>query len=199
MSQRPSRATRSKPSASSAPVPVPGEPHPFIASAQSRELSEFEFSLIILMFGFQRWVVNCLEAAQFRGLGALDVLVLHAVNHRARGRRISEICMVLNVDDTHLVTYALKKLVAAELVQVSARGRERHYETTPMGDRACMEYRRVRETFLIPALSWLSGERNVVRDAGAFMRTMTAIYDQAGRFATAESTEVPQAPLHTKR
>jgi len=199
MSQRPPRGMRSKPSASSAPVPVPGEPHPFVASAQSRELSEFEFSLIILMFGFQRWVVNCLEAAQFRGLGALDVLVLHAVNHRARGRRISEICMVLNVDDTHLVTYALKKLVAAELVQVSARGRERHYETTPMGDRACMEYRRVRETFLIPALSWLSGERSVVRDAAAFRRTMTAIYDQAGRFATAESTDAPQAPLHTKR
>jgi hypothetical protein len=31
------------------------------------------------------------------------------------------------------------------------------------------------------------------------MRTMTAIYDQAGRFATAESTDAPQAPLHTKR
>jgi hypothetical protein len=31
------------------------------------------------------------------------------------------------------------------------------------------------------------------------MRTMTAIYDQAGRFATAESTGTPQPPLHTKR
>jgi predicted MarR family transcription regulator len=170
-----------------------------VASAQSRELSEFEFSLIILMFGFQRWVVNCMEASRFRGLSALDVLVLHAVNHRARGRRMSEICMVLNVDDTHLVAYALKKLVAAGLVHVAAQGRERHYETTAPGDQACMEYRRVRETFLIPALSWLSSERSVVRDAGAFMRTMTAIYDQAGRFATAESTAAPPAPLHTKR
>ena len=107
--------------------------------------------------------------------------------------------MVLNVDDTHLVTYALKKLVAAGLVKIDARGRERHYETTPTGDEACMEYRRVRETTLIPALSWLSGERNVVRDAGAFMRTMTAIYDQAGRFATAQSAATPAPAVHTKR
>ena len=180
-------------------TPIPGEPHPFSASVQSRELSEFEFALIILMFGFQRWVVNCMEAARYRGLSALDILVLHAVNHRARGRRLAEICMVLNIDDTHLVAYALKKLVAADLVEVAARGRERHYESTPAGDDACMEYRRVRETILIPALSWLSSERSVVRDAGAFMRTMTAIYEQAGRFATAQSAAVPATPLHTKR
>lgn len=179
--------------------PVPGEPHPFKASGQSRELSEFEFALIILMFGFQRWVVNCMEAARYRGLSALDILVLHTVNHRARGRRLSEICMVLNVDDTHLVAYALKKLVAAGLVKVNARGRERRYESTAAGDDACMEYRKVRENILIPALSWLSSERNVVRDAGAFMRTMTAIYDQAGRFATAQSAAAPAPPLHTKR
>lgn len=199
MPQRFARSPRAPTARRAAPIPVPGEPHPFVASEQSRELSEFEFSLIILMFGFQRWVVSCMEAARYRGLGALDVLVLHAVNHRARGRRVAEICMVLNVDDTHLVTYALKKLVAAGLVKAGARGRERHYETTLTGDQACMDYRRVRETILIPALSWLSGERNVVRDAGAFMRTMTAIYDQAGRFATAQSAAAPVPPVHTKR
>jgi predicted MarR family transcription regulator len=181
-------------------IPVPGKPHPFVASAQSRELSEFEFSLIILMFGFMRWVGNCMEAAHFRGLNALDVLVLHTVNHRARGRRLAEVCMVLNIDDTHLVSYALKKLIAAGLVKVLPTGRERHFETTPLGDEACVDYRKVREKFLVPSLAWLSGERNMVRDAGAFLRTMTALYDQAGRFATAESNIAPKAaPLHTKR
>jgi len=32
-----------------------------------------------------------------RGLNALDILVMHTVNHRARGKRLSEICMVLNI------------------------------------------------------------------------------------------------------
>lgn len=182
------------------PVPVPGQPHPFVASRQSHELSEFEYSLIILAFGFMRWVQHCMEAASFRGLNSLDVLVLHTVNHRARGRRLAEICMVLNIDDTHLVSYSLKKLIAADLVKVLPTGRERHFETTPRGDDACMAYRKVREKFLVPSLAWLSGERNMVHDTGAFMRTMTAIYDQAGRFATAESSVAPKAPpLHTKR
>jgi predicted MarR family transcription regulator len=181
------------------PVPVPGEAHPFLASPQSRELSEFEFSLEILMFGFMRWVEHCMNAARFRGLNALDILVLHMVNHRARGGRLADICMVININDTHLVSYALKKLTAAGLVKVFATGRERHFETTPLGDEACIEYRKVRERVLVPSLAWVSGERNMVRDAAAFMRTMTAIYDQAGRFATAESNAAPrQPPLHTK-
>jgi predicted MarR family transcription regulator len=193
------KASRRSRSATSA-VPVPGQPHPFGASPQSHELSEFEYSLIILSFGFMRWVENCMEAASFRGLNSMDVLVLHTVNHRARGRRLAEVCMVLNVDDTHLVSYSLKKLVAADLVKVLPIGRERHFETTPRGDEACMAYRKVREKFLVPSLAWLSGERNMVHDAGAFMRTMTAIYDQAGRFATAESSVAPKTPpLHTKR
>jgi len=194
-------ASRRPPAPASAPpVPVPGQPHPFTASPQSHELSEFEFSLIIVAFGFMRWVENCMEAASFRGLNSLDVLVLHAVNHRARGRRLAEVCMVLNIDDAHLVSYSLKKLVAADLVKALPTGRERHFETTPLGDEACMGYRKVREKFLVPSLAWLSGERNMLRDTGAFLRTMTAIYDQAGRFATAESSAVPKAPpLHTKR
>ena len=103
---------------------------PFTPSASSQDLSEFEYGLIILMYGFQRWVQNCMDAANVNGLNALDILVLHAVNHRARGKRMAEICMVLNIDDTHLVTYALKKLAAAGLVLVTPQGRERHYETS---------------------------------------------------------------------
>ena len=36
--------------------------------------------------------------------------------------------MVLNIDDTHLVAYSLKKLVAARLIVVKRQGRESHYE-----------------------------------------------------------------------
>jgi predicted MarR family transcription regulator len=172
----------------------------FVPNAASRDLSEFEYALIILTYGFQRWVENCMEAANVRGLNALDILVLHAVNHRARGRRLAEICMVLNIDDTHLVAYALKKLAAAHLVLVTPRGRERHFETTAKGEAACLAYRVVREDFLVPSLAWVAGRHDTVRDTAGFLRTMTALYDQAGRFATAASAGAPKTPpLHTKR
>lgn len=167
-------------------------------SALSRQLSDLEFTLIILSHGFSRWVAKCMEAAGIRGLSALDILVLHAVNHRARDRRVSDICMVLNIDDPHLVTYALKKLQAAGLVATTTLGRERHYSATGAGDDACLAYRRVREDFLVPSLSWIAEGREVVPDVAAFLRTMTALYDQAGRFALAANAGPVAPPLRTK-
>ena len=163
-------------------------------------LSEFEFTLIIVMFGFTRWVETCMGAANVRGLSALDTLVLHAVNHRARGRRLSEICTVLNIDESHLVAYALKKLAAAGLVEFDTRGREHHYATTPAGDHACLAYRRVREEFLVRSLALLGDGGADLERIGTFLRAMSGLYDQAGRFATASSIRQPRVPaLHTKR
>ncbi len=163
-------------------------------------LSEFEFTLIVVMFGFSRWVETCMAAANVRGLSALDTLVLHAVNHRARGRRLSEICTVLNIDESHLVAYALKKLVAAKLVTFRTRGREHHYSTTTAGDEACLAYRRVREEFLVKSLSWLGAGVADLARIETLLRAMSGLYDQAGRFATAASIRQPKAPpVHTKR
>lgn len=172
----------------------------FVPNSLSRKLSDFEFALLTLSFGFHAWTEACMAAADVRGLNSLDILVLHAVNHRARGRRQAEICMVLNVEDQHLVAYALKKLAAAELVTVVAEGRERYYETTAKGDAACLAYRRVREEFLVPNLNWIAGGEDVINDTAGLLRTMTALYAQAGRFATAATAGRPKSPpLHTKR
>ena len=158
---------------------------PFVPSPLSQDLSDFEFSLVTLAFGFQTWTETCMAAADVRGLNSLDILVLHAVDHRARGRRQTEICMVLNIEDSHLVAYALKKLMAAELVHAIADGRERHFETTEKGEAACLAYRKVREAFLVPSLSWVARNDGIVRETAGFLKTMTALYSQAGRFATA--------------
>ena len=59
---------------------------------------------------FHRWVMHCMAAAGLKDLAPLDVLVLHHVTHRARDKRLADICFIMNVEDTHLVNYALKKL-----------------------------------------------------------------------------------------
>ncbi len=169
---------------------TPGE----IGAATDAALSDFEFTEVILMFGFSRWVENCMAAAQIRGLAALDILVLHAVNHRARGRRLSDIAMVLNIDQTHLIAYALKKLAAAGFVQVQRIGRERHYEASPAGDAACFAYREVRAKHLAATLSWMANPDGELNRCTTFLRAMTALYDQASRFATAEAQGQPRPP-----
>jgi hypothetical protein len=62
---------------------------------------------------------------------------------------------VLNIEDTHVVSYSLKKLAAADLVAGAKRGKEVFFATT--GPAAlCLRYREVREACLMPGFS---GER----------------------------------------
>lgn len=201
MAKTSSRKPKSAPATTVAAPPEPVDTTAaFVPSETSKDLSNFEFSLLTLMFGFESWAKVCMDAAGFRGLNPLDILTLHAVNHRARSRRQADICMVLNIEDPHLVAYALKKLMAAGLVRAKVTGRERHFETTETGEDACLAYRKVREEFLVPGLSWVAGRENSVNDTASFLRTMAALYAQAGRFAIAATAGQPKAPpLHTKR
>src|SRR5665647_1557623 len=88
-----------------------------LVSPRSSEVSEFEFGLIVATNAFSRWVVRCMAAAGCPDLTSTDVRLLHHVNHRARNKKLADICFVLNYEDTHVVAYSLKKLVAAGLAQ----------------------------------------------------------------------------------
>ena len=169
------------------------ERRPIVASAhlvseQAAELSEFEFGLIIAANAFSRWIVRCMAAAGYADLGFLDVLVLHSVNHRDRPKKLADICFVLNVEDTHTVTYALKKLVRAGLLAGTKSGKEIHYTTTEAGREACRRYRAVREDCLITAFGAVaetaaSDPLQDVGKAAGLLRALSGLYDQAARAA----------------
>jgi predicted MarR family transcription regulator len=162
-------------------------------------LSDLEFAEITLMFGFQRWVEKCMEATGLRGLTALDILVLHAVHLRARRRRLSEIAMVLNVGDPHLIAYALKKLCAAGLVCSVKHRRESHYEASEAGNEACRAYLAIRARFLVPGVAMIANATGEVARAAATMTALTGVYDQAARIATAQTELLrKQPPVRTK-
>src|SRR3954452_8124300 len=96
-----------------------------LAAGAMPALSEFEFGLILVSHAFHRWMVRAMAAAGFPDLSALDVLVLHNVNHREKPKRLADICLVLNVEDTHLVTYSVKKLERLHLVTSGRAGKEK--------------------------------------------------------------------------
>ena len=159
-----------------------------LVSERAAELSELEFGLIIAGHAFNRWVVRCMAAAGEGDLGPLDVLVLHSVNHRGREKKLADICFVLNVEDTHTVTYALKKLLRLGLVRAAKSGKETVYAISPAGRVACERYREVREDCLIGAFEAFAGGRreDLNRDIGAaaeLLRALSGLYDQAARAA----------------
>jgi len=179
---------RTSPDAAARAAPAPNREA--AQGAISRDLSEFEYSLIVGSAAFARWVERCMAVAGTSGLAEQDILILHAVNHRARGRKLSDICMVMHIEDSHVVSYALKKLLAHGLVGFEKRGRERHYATTAKGDAVCNRYRQTRDRMLVDIFAKVAIHDDS-RAAANFLRTMTALYDQAARLATVEHAPVP--------
>lgn len=155
-----------------------------LVSVRSPELSEFEFGLNTAYNAYSRWVVRCMGAAGVRDLTFLDVLVLHHVNHRGRAKRLADICFVLNVEDTHLVTYALKKLAGLGLVAGERVGKEATYATTQAGAEACARYREIREQCLTSNFTEGSEENVEIGELARLLRVLTGLYEQAARSAT---------------
>ena len=153
-----------------------------LVSPRSVELSEFEFGLIVAWNAFSRWAVRCMAAAGCPDLTITDVLVLHHLCHRARNKKLADICFVLNYEDTHVVGYSLKKLVAAALARADRQGKEVFYSPTPQGEAFVQRYREVREDCLVKSLDT---ELNAdIGELARLLRTMSGMCDQAARAAT---------------
>ncbi|WP_052383836.1 winged helix DNA-binding protein [Litchfieldella xinjiangensis] len=152
-------------------------------SRNAQELSEFEFGLIISSHAFNRWMVRCMTASGFPELSALDILVVHSVNHRERAKRQADICLVLNVEDTHTVTYALKKLAKLGLVVGEKNGKETFFRTTDEGRSVCQRYAEIREACLVDSLASLGIGREDMHQIAGALRAMSGLYDQAARAA----------------
>ncbi|MFM1987846.1 MAG: hypothetical protein RJA99_803 [Pseudomonadota bacterium] len=147
------------------------------------ELSEFEFGLIVAQNAFGRWVTRCMAAAGQPELAVTDVLVLHHVHHRDRAKRLSDICFTLNYEDTHVVSYALKKLAGLGLLSSSKQGKEVLYQTTPQGRALVERYREVRAACLLPSVGGEFVDTRPLAETARLLRGLSGLYDQAARAA----------------
>ena len=154
-----------------------------LVSAQSAEMSEFEFGLIVAGNAFHRWVVHCMAAAGLKDLTPLDVVVLHHVSHRARDKRLADICFIMNVEDTHLVNYALKKLQTLGVVAAQKNGKDVTYAATELGRGHVQRYREIRESCLMDALKADDALNRDIGELARLLRVLSDMYDQAARSA----------------
>jgi predicted MarR family transcription regulator len=176
-----------KTAAAPAPPVVPASA-PIVSSAhlvspRSAEMSEFEFGLIVAGNAFHRWIIHCMSAAGLKDLMPLDVLVLHHVTHRARNKRLADICFIMNVEDTHLINYSLKKLQNLGVVVASKSGKDVTYACTDSGHDYVTRYREIRESCLINALNADDGLNRDIGELARLLRLLSGIYDQAARSA----------------
>ena len=184
----PRKKSAPAPAPVSAPAVTPKSAKPIVSSAhlvspESAEMSEFEFGLIVAGNAFHRWIVHCMTAAGLKDLTPLDVLVLHHVTHRARDKRLADICFIMNVEDTHLINYALKKLQGLGVVASHKNGKDVTYAATESGRAAVQRYRDIRESCLIDALQVDNALNKDIGDLARLLRVLSGMYDQAARAA----------------
>ncbi|MFK8083654.1 MAG: winged helix DNA-binding protein [Granulosicoccus sp.] len=154
-----------------------------LANSDGWQLSEFEYGLIIAYNGFCRWMSKCMQAAGNQEMASLDILVIHHINHRAKQKKLSDICFLLNVEDAHTVNYAIRKLLKAELVVGKKQGKEMYYSTTKSGEELCDQYRQIREQCLLEGLTRLDMEPEDLSEIASVLRSLSGLYDQASRSA----------------
>ena len=161
--------------------PVVSSAH--LAKSELPEASEMEFALTMANHAFHRWMTRCMAAAGADGMAPLEILILHLVHHRARPKTLADICLVLNVEDTHLVNYALRKLGERGLVSTGRKGKEKTVSITDDGAALCTRYGEVREALLIRGLKTTGIDPSEVSRLAALLRAISGGYDQAARAA----------------
>lgn len=155
-----------------------------LAEGDGWEASEVEYGMIIAYNAFSRWMTRCMSAAGNTDLTPLEILVLHNINHRGRDKRLTDICFLLNIEDTHTVNYALRKLMKMELLSSQKRGKEVFYSASEAGTALCEAYRQVRNRCFLDGLSHLDMTGDEMRMMAASLRALSGQYDQASRAAT---------------
>lgn len=147
------------------------------------ELSEMEFALAMGSHAFQRWMVQCMAAAGAPGMSAMEVQILHILHHKDRPKTIAQICLMLNIEDTHLVTYAGRKLRDRGLIEDGRAGKEKTMRTNEAGAALCARYGAVRKELLLDGAARLGFDPAEISKLAALLRALSGSYDQASRAA----------------
>ncbi len=163
--------------------PVVSSAH--LARSSLPALSEVEFALTMANHAYQRWMVRCMTAAGGPAMSPLEVLIVHLVVHRDRPKTLADICLVLNIEDTHLANYAIRKLTDHGLVEIGRKGKEKAIAITAKGTALCTRYGEVREALVVRAARQLGHDPQDISRMAALMRTLSGAYDQAARAAAA--------------
>ena len=169
-------------SSASSVGPIVSSAH--LAGGSSPGLSEIEYGLILSWHAFSRWMVRCMSSAGLAGLSPVEVMILHSIRHRDRPKKLSDICLALGIEDTHVVNYAVRKLEAAGLVSTGRIGKEKSVIISPTGADACARYAEIREKLFVTSTKRALSDEDSLSDIAAVLRFLSGAYEQAARAAT---------------
>jgi len=138
------------------------------------ELRKFELALLDASSNFNKWVVSCAQATGISNvtLSANDVTTLRFLACSNRPKRASEISFALNIEDIHIVSYALKKLGRANYVDSTKVGKELFFEAAKAGQEFLEEYDKVRLSLLLGSVKIVTDGKADLAEMAQYLRAM---------------------------
>ncbi len=147
-------------------------------------LAEFEFDLVTAIHALHRWLVRSTAATHLKDLSAVDALVVHQIAASGSEKSLSDLSFILNIEDTHVVAYSLRKLVSMGIVNTSKQGKEVMYSAVPLAHEYLDFYRRIREACLLHPVGTLQINPAALKELAQYLRQLSGLYDQAARAVT---------------
>jgi len=147
------------------------------------QLSELELGLTVLWNSVRRWMSQRSKASVIAGLSDFDTFLLHLLVYRDRPMRAADLAFALSIDDMHLVSYSLKKLVRLGAVDASKLGKEIVYAAAETGRLHYAEYLADRKRYLEPAMRYFNSGDVDADGLKDLFRAMSGVYEQAARAA----------------
>lgn len=154
-----------------------------LAAGAAPGLSEMEYGVILLSHSFSRWMVRCMTAAGQPGLSPIEILILHSIRHRSRPKTLADICLALDIGDTHVAAYAIRKLEKAGLIHTGRAGKEKTVRISDTGLAVCERYTDVRNELLVRGMSDAGPSQEELSRIASVLRFLSGSYDQAARAA----------------
>lgn len=152
-------------------------------ATEAEQLTELELTLTVLWNSVRRWMSQRGNSHEVNGLSELDVFLLHLLVYRNRQLRAIDLAFALSIDDMHLVTYSLKKLLRLNMVGSTKIGKEVFYKATDKGQEHYDEFHADRRAYLEPALSFVAQDGIDIAKVNQFLRALSGMYEQAARAA----------------
>ena len=146
-------------------------------------ITRFEQSLQVLNNAFEQWVKRCGTHSGLGAFASIEIYILHVIGRAPEPRRIADICFALKIEDTHVVAYAVKKLMKAGLLKSSRSGKDTHFVTTQLGQERIASYAANKKKNLGAAVAMFSDQEIDIEKLSDQLQFLSAVYEQAARHA----------------
>jgi predicted MarR family transcription regulator len=150
---------------------------------EETRLTDFEFHLWRVFYGFIRWQEGCEKVANQTDLTGSELSLLHIIRMKGRPKTINELTRLLNRDDTFNVNYSIRKLMKNGLIKKITSDTNNKktfsYEITEEGIKNTDAYTMLRKNILIELFK-RKRELNLDKLTNV-LSELIAIYEEADR------------------